>query len=62
MVTTDCTEGELKFVRSKKHPGAIFIKKRNSSDNFICKVYAKKTLQETEANAQRIYRAWKQQI
>lgn len=26
-------------IRSKKHKGAVFIRQRNSKDNFICKFY-----------------------
>jgi len=29
----------IKQIRSPKHPGAVFLKERNSKNNFICKVY-----------------------
>jgi len=33
---------DLQKIRSPKHKGAIFLRKRNKRDSFVCKVYPAK--------------------
>jgi hypothetical protein len=53
------TTGELQVIRSSKHPGDLFIKRKESKRTFICKFYACPNGKEHTANVEHFLRGWR---
>lgn len=43
------------LIRSPKHPGAVFIKTRDSHDDFICKFYPLPSGKERQADVNKLF-------
>lgn len=54
------TQGDLRLIRSKKHPGAVFIKIAKTKDCFIAKIYSRyRSTDEHIENVNHFVNAWK---
>ncbi len=50
--------GELQEIRSRKHPGAVFIKFKNTKSRFLCKFYPYPNGNEATEDVQRFMKLW----